>query len=86
MIDIPHDEGLAQMPSWSKSIGWVSVRCGNTACGRRATLRDAPNAKVRKDGTKGHDIADDGTVTPSIVCPYCGEGWHVWGRLLDWTP
>ena len=33
-----------------------------------------------------HEIADDGTVNPSILCPHDGCGWHVWGRLEGWTP
>lgn len=33
-----------------------------------------------------HTVAPDGTVNPSIVCPRKGCDWHVWGRLLDWTP
>ena len=32
----------------------------------------------------GHTIAADGTVLPSLVCPYCP--WHVFVRLLDWEP
>lgn len=33
-----------------------------------------------------HDIAADGTVTPSIVCPAEGCTFHVMGKLLDWEP
>jgi hypothetical protein len=29
-----------------------------------------------------HNVASDGSVTPSLLCPYCG--WHVWGRLDGW--
>ena len=31
---------------------------------------------------KNHTIAEDGKVSPSIGCPWCG--WHVFGKLLDW--
>jgi hypothetical protein len=31
-----------------------------------------------------HDIAPDGTITPSVECPACK--WHVHGRLIGWTP
>lgn len=33
-----------------------------------------------------HEIAADGTVTPSVVCPYVGCGWHVFIRLEGWNP
>lgn len=32
----------------------------------------------------GHAIAADGTVTPSVVCPGKGCGWHVFAQLADW--
>jgi predicted RNase H-like nuclease (RuvC/YqgF family) len=31
-----------------------------------------------------HDIASDGTVTPSLVCPTIGCTWHVNARLEGW--
>ncbi len=31
-----------------------------------------------------HAIAGDGTVTPSVVCPYAGCSWHVFVRLEGW--
>lgn len=34
--------------------------------------------------TLPHGVKEDGTVHPSIVCPYEGCTWHVWGRLLGW--
>lgn len=35
---------------------------------------------------EGHDIAPDGTVTPSVVCPEKACDWHKYVRLLGWTP
>lgn len=35
-------------------------------------------------GLHDHDIADDGTVSPSVVCPHPGCSWHVWIKLKDW--
>lgn len=32
-----------------------------------------------------HTVADDGTVTPSFVCPHAPCPFHEWVRLLDWT-
>jgi len=31
-----------------------------------------------------HDVADDGTVTPSLVCPQDDCSFHDWGILEDW--
>ena len=49
----------------------ASVTCPN--CGRTATLTD-------------HDIAADGTVTPSLVCPHGGCGFHDHVKLVGWMP
>jgi len=56
----------------------VSIKC--PLCGHCATLR-------RGEGSvyQGHEIAADGTVSPSIVCPHTPNcSWHVWGRLDGW--
>ena len=47
----------------------VWVACG--ACGVRGSLED-------------HSISDDGTISPSLVCP-AECGWHVFARLAGWT-
>jgi len=54
-------------PAWGieKGDGAVFVRCG--VCGK---CIDLP-----------HSIADDGTVSPSVVCA-CG--WHVHIKLQNW--
>lgn len=44
--------------------------CGN---GHRAMLDD-------------HVISADGSVTPSLVCPEPGCGWHENVKLEGWTP
>lgn len=31
-----------------------------------------------------HDVADDGTVTPSLDCPECE--FHAFVKLKDWEP
>lgn len=33
-----------------------------------------------------HEIADDGTVTPSVECPIEGCGFHENVRLIGWRP
>lgn len=82
MISIPHDPNPsvfsedAPKPAWWRMgeddpehfrPALVILRCGE--CGKTSTLR--------------HSIADDGTVSPSLVCPH-GCGWHVWGCLEGW--
>lgn len=32
-----------------------------------------------------HTISQDGTVTPSVVCPVTGCGFHEYVRLDGWT-
>ncbi len=34
---------------------------------------------------RNHTIASDGTVSPSVVCPHPGCGWHVFVRLVGWA-
>ncbi len=33
-----------------------------------------------------HQIGPDGSVSPSIVCPYPPCGWHVFAKLAGWPP
>lgn len=34
-----------------------------------------------------HQIAEDGSVSPSVVCPYTEDcGWHVFVILEGWKP
>ncbi len=57
----------------------VSIKCA--LCGRCATLRRGEGGHY-----SGHTIATDGTVSPSIVCPFAPTcAWHVWGKLSDWA-
>jgi hypothetical protein len=68
-------DGAPRGSWWASENIILSVKCA--LCGRCATL---------KQPSGGHDIAADGTVTPSIVCPYAPCSWHVWAKLLDWKP
>ncbi len=79
-IPIPHEalpfEFEREGPSWfTCSNGLLLLRC---ACG---VILGSPTR---------HSIEADGTVNASIVCSYVSGGrqpcgWHVFGRLLDWT-
>lgn len=48
-------------------------------CGLVATL-----AKRRPEHGRGHDVAADGAVSPSLVCPFPPCTWHVFVQLEDW--
>lgn len=73
----------------TKDACMVNIIC--PSCGKSATLRnplvdsDGSEWPLRADGTRGHDIAEDGTVTPSVVCPHAPCTWHVFVRLGDWA-
>lgn len=73
-LPVPRGDGSrdAPRPSWSPATvdgkKTALVRCGD--CGGGALL--------------DHDIADDGKVSPSLGCPFCG--WHVFIRLEGWMP
>ena len=52
---------------------WIVLTCGHGHVGHL----DVPAV---------HQVAADGTVSPSCVCPMAGCDWHVWVRLQDWAP
>jgi len=63
-------------PSWrglrlADGTRSASVACAQ--CGLSSTLT-------------GHEIAADGTVTPSLQCPHKGCSWHVHVQLAGWEP
>jgi hypothetical protein len=73
-LTIPHvttKPARTVAPAWFVGDGWgLGVVCGD--CRRYLTL-------------KGHAVAPDGTVSPSVVCPHAGCKWHVHLRLDGWT-
>ena len=58
---------------WHRRFAWAIIRCPQ--CSRLLTL-----------SRQRHVVADDGTVSPSLVCPYpnLGCSWHVFVRLDGW--
>ncbi len=72
--------GAAKGLAWWDANGWVLVRCPN---GHVHTLmHPGPHRKL------SHDVAADGTIAPSLVCPGTGKNdcdWHVFARLEGWT-
>lgn len=71
MITISFDPDYKPL-TWKGGKAWngktALVTCSN---GHTATLSD-------------HVIADDGTVSPSLVCPYAGCDFHEFVRLDGW--
>lgn len=53
------------------SVHTATVSCPD--CGRGASLSD-------------HEIAVDGKVSPSLVCPHDGCGFHEFVQLEGWKP
>ncbi len=53
----------------------ICIRC--SFCGKPSTLRHMNGS--------GHQIAADGAVNPSVVCPHSGCNFHEWCRLEGWT-
>lgn len=47
-----------------------------------AVLLSCPKGHL---ATLQHEIASDGTVTPSVGCPIDGCGWHVFVKLEGWA-
>ena len=60
-------------PSWRGVRSEDGRRSANVACGNGHTA-----------GLSAHVIAADGTVSPSLVCPVAGCGWHEVVRLTGW--
>lgn len=51
--------------------------------GERSALACCPDCgKIAS--LSGHTIADDGKVSPSLVCPTDGCGFHAFVRLTPW--
>lgn len=63
-------KGLA-LPLGTGYVRSASFTC--PSCGRVCSLSD-------------HQIAEDGTVAPSVVCPYMDCDFHEFIRLEGWDP
>ena len=59
---------------------WLPVK---TPSGPKATFTDT---KGHEGLLTDHDIAADGTVTPSVVCTEEDCGFHDWVKLVGWAP
>jgi hypothetical protein len=72
MVNVPYDEKLTNN-TWSL---W------QLSSGRYSVVTRCPNGHI---GTLDHDIAADGTVTPSVVCQRDGCNYHEFIKLDGWS-
>ena len=71
MIKVPHgNSGVLDQLRWYMSDRRLILVCPN---GHHSFLAD-------------HQIASNGIVSPSCVCPWDGCGFHEYVTLVDWTP
>ena len=73
-IQIPRIDGRGS----EGAPAWWAVR----QHGQRSACVRCPNGH---ESYLNHIVAEDGTVSPSIVCPEKGCDWHVFGVLEGWS-
>lgn len=61
-------------PDWR----YVTICCAN---GHLATVAHLTHPELHR----GHTIATDGEVSPSVVCPITGCDYHEFVRLVGWS-
>lgn len=75
--------------------GWISEDNPGKGRWKRITSDGKPTAIITCPSCGGfgslanHNIAADGTVTPSLVCPWTKElgcSYHEMGKLEGWRP
>lgn len=76
MIDVPRHVG----PDAQPSLSWKPVHA-STRDRFKATLVCSRGHKMT---LRGHEIAADGTASPSVVCPVSGCDFHEFIRLDGW--
>lgn len=71
MFEFTHNEDLIEKGQWMASLDNALISC--PTCGKFGSLGN-------------HEVAPDGTVSPSLVCPWKPCLFHDSGRLKDWKP
>jgi hypothetical protein len=67
------------------SLSWDYLDpCG--PCRGNLALITCPSGHVTRLVSSVHRVENDGTVHPSYVCTVRGCGFHVFIRLVGWTP
>lgn len=77
MIIIPFDANYAP-------LSWKGLKPASTHKRTRAATVTCPDGHTFT--LLDHTIADDGTVSPSVVCPYMGCIFHEFAKLEGWKP
>jgi hypothetical protein len=79
---VDSDSKSVPVPHWrpfkAHTVPWeTSPRVGQVVCSR---------GHGSDISLAVHQVADDGTLHPSYVCPTPGCDFHVWARLDGWEP
>ena len=75
---------MIEVPRSRESFRKGTYRIVTTEAGNRHVLLCCPGCGA--GGFLDHEIAADGTVTPSVVCPSGACDWHQMVRLKEWEP
>lgn len=70
-----------------KGTGWVVLYApkGDQGEPRKSATIHCPKCAC-EGSLRNHEIAADGTVTPSCVCPYSPCDFHEMVKLVGWDP
>lgn len=85
MIDFAHSEAHGFTPrTWRKPP--LGVNGDLEPWKDDLAVVTCPNGHACRLSGKVHSIAPDGTLSPSLVCPAEGCGFHDHVRLAGWAP
>ncbi|KKM04753.1 hypothetical protein LCGC14_1761110 [marine sediment metagenome] len=68
---------------WPSPASWTFIRVSAFTKGPTARVSCAGCGEMAS--LSGHSIDVEGRVTPSVVCPRKGCGWHVSVTLVGWV-
>ena len=78
------EEAMTNVPRSDLTMGGrLGYQVTMTKAGWGVDLR-CPDGHIGSLGS--HSIANDGVVTPSVICPHEGCTWHATIKLNNWTP
>lgn len=83
MLILRKDIAVFTDEDWEKACQPLTWRGVKLSDGRRTAYFF--DAKGHGLALEKHAIAEDGTVTPSVVCPIEGCGFHEWVKLEGWS-
>lgn len=80
MIELARSTGDMREPDLP--LTWSAVRIGSGERWTAVAVCANGHAALMDD----HEIAEDGTITPSVRCPTEGCDWDAMVRLIGWPP